>query len=265
MTKSELIARLAQRYPQLVAKDAEYAVKMILDAMTQACSAGNRIEIRGFGSFGLNYRPPRIGRNPEVGREGAGAGEVRAALQGRQGAARARRLGHRGAAPAAPHERASAAGPLRPHARNAARHAYRHLGDPPRRVPAAARLRGEEHRAGHAALLLRSRAAGAADRRCWSASSPPARCSACWRCSARVLRQRREIVRAEASAGAPAAPRAARARRRRSSDGVRILVAARLPAVLRPGLARRAHRHQAARVASRARCRARTSRASTSC
>ena len=67
MTKSELIARLAQRYPQLVAKDAEYAVKMILDAMTQALLEGNRIEIRGFGSFGLNYRPPRTGRNPKTG------------------------------------------------------------------------------------------------------------------------------------------------------------------------------------------------------
>src|SRR2546426_2815852 len=67
MTKSELIARLAQRYPQLVAKDAEYAVKMILDAMTQALLAGNRIEIRGFASVGLNYRPPRTGRNPKSG------------------------------------------------------------------------------------------------------------------------------------------------------------------------------------------------------
>ena len=67
MTKSELIARLAQRYPQLVAKDAEYAVKMILDAMTQALLAGDRIEIRGFGSFGLNYRPPRVGRNQKSG------------------------------------------------------------------------------------------------------------------------------------------------------------------------------------------------------
>ena len=70
MTKSELIARLAQRYPQLVAKDAEYAVKMILDAMTQALLEGNRIEIRGFGSFGLNYRPPRVGRNPKSGEKG---------------------------------------------------------------------------------------------------------------------------------------------------------------------------------------------------
>ena len=67
MTKSELIARLAQRYPQLVAKDAEYAVKMILDAMTQSLLSGHRIEIRGFGSLGVNYRPPRTGRNPKSG------------------------------------------------------------------------------------------------------------------------------------------------------------------------------------------------------
>jgi len=67
MTKSELITRLAQRYPQLVAKDAEYVVKMILDAMTNALPERNRIEIRGFGSFGLNYRPPRVGRNPKSG------------------------------------------------------------------------------------------------------------------------------------------------------------------------------------------------------
>ena len=67
MTKSELIARLAARYPQLVAKDAEYAVKMILDAMTNSLVNGQRIEIRGFGSFGLNYRPARVGRNPKSG------------------------------------------------------------------------------------------------------------------------------------------------------------------------------------------------------
>ena len=67
MTKSEHIARLAQRYPQLVAKDAEFAVKMVLDAMSGALLEGNRIEIRGFGSFGLNYRPPRVGRNPKSG------------------------------------------------------------------------------------------------------------------------------------------------------------------------------------------------------
>jgi integration host factor subunit beta len=67
MTKSELIAKLAARYPQLVTKDAELAVKMVLDAMTKSLAQGNRIEIRGFGSFGLNYRPPRIGRNPKSG------------------------------------------------------------------------------------------------------------------------------------------------------------------------------------------------------
>ena len=67
MTKSELIERLADRYPQLVLKDAEYAVKMILDAMTQALLEGNRIEIRGFGSFDLSYRPQRVGRNPKSG------------------------------------------------------------------------------------------------------------------------------------------------------------------------------------------------------
>jgi integration host factor subunit beta len=67
MTKSELIARLAARFPQLVAKDADYAVKMVLDAMADALARGDRIEIRGFGSFALNYRPPRVGRNPKSG------------------------------------------------------------------------------------------------------------------------------------------------------------------------------------------------------
>jgi len=67
MTKSELIARLALRFPQLVAKDADLAVKMILDAMSETLAKGDRIEIRGFGSFSLNYRPPRVGRNPKSG------------------------------------------------------------------------------------------------------------------------------------------------------------------------------------------------------
>ncbi|HTY04071.1 MAG TPA: integration host factor subunit beta [Rhodocyclaceae bacterium] len=67
MTKSELIARLAERFPQLVAKDADFAVNVILDAMTAALSRSDRIEIRGFGSFALNYRPPRVGRNPKSG------------------------------------------------------------------------------------------------------------------------------------------------------------------------------------------------------
>jgi integration host factor subunit beta len=67
MTKSDLIARLAERFPQLVSKDADFAVKMILDALFDALIKGDRIEIRGFGSFSLNYRPPRVGRNPKSG------------------------------------------------------------------------------------------------------------------------------------------------------------------------------------------------------
>lgn len=67
MTKSELIDRLTSQFPQLLAKDAELAVKMILDAMTESLARGERIEIRGFGSFALSYRPPRVGRNPKSG------------------------------------------------------------------------------------------------------------------------------------------------------------------------------------------------------
>ncbi|SRR5690606_3922781 len=67
MTKSELISRLAERFPQLLAKDAELVVKIILDAMAKSLSRGERIEIRGFGSFDLNYRPARVGRNPKSG------------------------------------------------------------------------------------------------------------------------------------------------------------------------------------------------------
>jgi integration host factor subunit beta len=67
MTKSELILKLAERFPQLVVKDADYAVNMMLEAMADALVAGDRIEIRGFGSFALNFRPPRIGRNPKSG------------------------------------------------------------------------------------------------------------------------------------------------------------------------------------------------------
>jgi len=67
MTKSELINRLAERFPQLGAKDADFAVKVLLDALSAALVSGDRIEVRGFGSFSLNYRPPRIGRNPKTG------------------------------------------------------------------------------------------------------------------------------------------------------------------------------------------------------
>jgi len=67
MTRSDLIAKLAECYSQLLAKDAELAVKVILDTMAETLARGDRIEIRGFGSFSLNYRPPRTGRNPKSG------------------------------------------------------------------------------------------------------------------------------------------------------------------------------------------------------
>ena len=67
MTKSELINLLAKRYSYLAFKDVELAVKGMIDHMTQALATGDRIEIRGFGSFSLHYRPPRLGRNPKTG------------------------------------------------------------------------------------------------------------------------------------------------------------------------------------------------------
>jgi integration host factor subunit beta len=67
VTKSELIALLASRYPQLALRDMDFAVKTVLDSMTQALASGQRIEIRGFGSFSLSTRSPRVGRNPKSG------------------------------------------------------------------------------------------------------------------------------------------------------------------------------------------------------
>lgn len=67
MTRSELIANLAQRFPQLLRADAEMAVSEILGAIVGTLSQGHRVEIRGFGTFGLNFRPPRNARNPKTG------------------------------------------------------------------------------------------------------------------------------------------------------------------------------------------------------
>ncbi|SEL10865.1 integration host factor subunit beta [Colwellia chukchiensis] len=67
MTKSELIERLADKLNHLAAKDVELAIKEILEMMAQTLSKGERIEIRGFGSFSLHYRAPRTGRNPKTG------------------------------------------------------------------------------------------------------------------------------------------------------------------------------------------------------
>ena len=67
MTRSDLVEELAARFGQLTQRDAEFAVKTILEAMNEAMVRGHRIEIRGFGSFSINHRPPRIGRNPRNG------------------------------------------------------------------------------------------------------------------------------------------------------------------------------------------------------
>ncbi len=67
MTKSELIDSLARKQSHLAYKDVELAVKSLLEQMSSALATGKRIEIRGFGSFSLHYRPPRMGRNPKTG------------------------------------------------------------------------------------------------------------------------------------------------------------------------------------------------------
>jgi integration host factor subunit beta len=67
MTRSDLVEELAARFGQLTHRDAEYAVKTILDAVSDALVRGHRIEVRGFGSFSVTHRPPRMGRNPRSG------------------------------------------------------------------------------------------------------------------------------------------------------------------------------------------------------
>ena len=67
MTKSELIERIVTHQGQLSAKDVELAIKTMLEQMSQCLATGDRIEIRGFGSFSLHYRAPRVGRNPKTG------------------------------------------------------------------------------------------------------------------------------------------------------------------------------------------------------
>ena len=67
MTRSELITALAARFPQLTSQDAAMATTEIIDAVSRALVQGQRIEIRGFGSFAVRQRAPRIGRNPKTG------------------------------------------------------------------------------------------------------------------------------------------------------------------------------------------------------
>ena len=67
MTKSELIENLSEKHPMLPLKMVENIVKDILEFMSQSLENGDRIEVRGFGSFSLHYRQPRLGRNPKTG------------------------------------------------------------------------------------------------------------------------------------------------------------------------------------------------------
>lgn len=67
MTKSELVEIIASKQAQLSVKDVELAVKTLIDLMSNTLSSGQRIEIRGFGSFSLHYRASRLGRNPKTG------------------------------------------------------------------------------------------------------------------------------------------------------------------------------------------------------
>ncbi len=75
MTKSELIEILSQRQMHLKADDVDLAVKSLLEMMGGALATGERIEVRGFGSFSLHFRPPRTGRNPKTGDAVALAGK----------------------------------------------------------------------------------------------------------------------------------------------------------------------------------------------
>lgn len=67
MTKSELIEKLLAKQPTLPAKEIENMVKDILEFISQSLENGDRVEIRGFGSFSLHHRQPRLGRNPKTG------------------------------------------------------------------------------------------------------------------------------------------------------------------------------------------------------
>lgn len=67
MIKSELVARLAARYPHLYHRDVERVVSTVLDEITAALSKGDRVELRGFGAFSVKVRPARQGRNPRTG------------------------------------------------------------------------------------------------------------------------------------------------------------------------------------------------------
>ncbi|HEY8084686.1 MAG TPA: integration host factor subunit beta [Methylophilaceae bacterium] len=67
MNRSDLIVKLAHRFPQLTREDADFAVNAILDEISGCLAISGRVEIRGFGVFSIHTRPPRVGRNPKTG------------------------------------------------------------------------------------------------------------------------------------------------------------------------------------------------------
>ena len=67
MTKSELIARLAEQNPSLYHRDLEQLVNTVFETITKALEVGDRVELRGFGAFSVRERKARIGRNPRTG------------------------------------------------------------------------------------------------------------------------------------------------------------------------------------------------------
>lgn len=69
MIRSELTSKLAAQQPQLTASDVELAVKTIIDSIINQLGQGDRVELRGFGSFSIHTRPARLGRNPRTGEE----------------------------------------------------------------------------------------------------------------------------------------------------------------------------------------------------
>jgi integration host factor subunit beta len=76
MTKSELIARLAERNPHLYQRDVERIVTTIFDEIASALAQGDRVELRGFGAFSVKKRDARQGRNPRTGEQVAVQGKV---------------------------------------------------------------------------------------------------------------------------------------------------------------------------------------------
>ena len=88
MNKSELIKRMCDKLDQLTSRDVDLAVQTIIDTMSESLAGGERIEIRGFGTFSNHYRKPRSVRNPKTGEVGINkqqTWQVRAPLQTRQG------------------------------------------------------------------------------------------------------------------------------------------------------------------------------------